>query len=224
MVLSGIMLAGATALAAAQDGQATPRSYEACAALAAEDAAAGLVYAEAWQADGGARAARHCAAVAALGLGKGVSAGHILNDLAATLENDPGAAAGLYVQAAEAFMAGGARDDAFAALDMARGIAPGALEIDMAAVGVYATAAHWPGVVDAIDALEAAADLSADAYALRGRARFEIGHYQGAANDAARALRLDPYLIDAIVLRGDLLNRGQALPNDPLLEGTPQGQ
>jgi tetratricopeptide (TPR) repeat protein len=196
-----------------------PRSYEACAALTETDPAKAQVYAERWIAEGGGRPARHCAAIAALGLGAPASAGALLSDLAVDEAADPAAAARLYLQAGEAFMQAGRRDQAFAALRAAYEAVPDAAEVHMAAATIYAAGEEWEGVILTLNALERHADLSADAYALRGRAQFNLGRVPAAARDTVRALSLDPLLVDALVLRGDVIEAGVALPYDPFAAG-----
>ncbi|MEM9232830.1 MAG: hypothetical protein AAGA69_01165 [Pseudomonadota bacterium] len=191
------------------------RSYETCTDLVQADPMAALDYAEAWQTEGGGAPARHCVAIATLGLGRPASAGAMLARLADEETYDAGVAARLYIQAAEALMAGGRREQAFLALKGAYEKAPDTPEVHMSAAAIYATGSEWEGVILTLDALARFADLSADAYALRGRARFEREQYAASARDVSKALSLDPYLVDAIVLRGDLLNRGHAIPDDP---------
>lgn len=194
---------------------AQDRSHDACTRLVQTDAAQALDYAEAWQMEGGGAAARHCAAIATLGLGRPASAGAMLARLADEETYDPGVAARLYIQAAEALMAGGRREEAFIALKGAYEKAPDTPEVHMSAAAIYATGSEWEGVILTLDALARFANLSADAYALRGRAKFERDQYAASARDVSKALALDPYLVDAIVLRGDLLNRGHSIPDDP---------
>ncbi|MEM9988911.1 MAG: hypothetical protein AAF723_05265 [Pseudomonadota bacterium] len=183
-------------------------SYDSCAALAEQDPGAGRAQAEAWMADGGGRPAKHCLALATLGLGSPASAGAILAELAEAERADPGVAARLYVQSAEAFMQAGRRDDALAALRETYKIIADAPEVHMAAATIYATAEEWEGVVLTLNALERYADLSADAFALRARAYVERGDTLKAAKDVKKALKLDPLLVDALVLRGELLQAG----------------
>lgn len=202
-------------LTAALSLQTAP-SYEACVAKVAEAPEAGRAYAESWQSEGGGNAAKHCAATAALAMDAPLSAGAMLMDLGKAEEQDPGTAARIYLQAAEAFMEGGNEDAAYAALRASYGLVPDAPEIHMTAAMIYATGGQWEGVVLTLMALEKYAPLSADALALRGRAHFHRKEWNKAAKDAVKALELDPNLVDALVLRGDLLVQGVALPGDPL--------
>lgn len=192
-----------------------PRSYDACVALLDPDPEAALDYAEAWRTEGGGRPAHHCWAVASLALDRPISAAVTLNQLAEEEAADPGVSARLYIQAAEAFLAGRDEEQAYEALSRAYDLAGDAPEVHMSAAGIFATVEDWPAVIASINALEEHASLSADAYVLRGRAKFEVENYEGAARDASSALALEPHLVDAIVLRGDLLNQGYSLPDDP---------
>ena len=188
-----------------------PRTYDDCVAAVEAAPSAGRDYAESWSAEGGGKAAKHCAAIAALALGSPLSAGAMLLDLAKA-ETDPGAAARLSLQAAEAFMEGNARPQAFAALRQTYEAAPDAPDVHMAAATIYATGEEWAGGILALTALARHADLSADAYALRAQAYLEQEDMQAAATDVTHALTLDPLLVDALVLRGRLLEAGVALP------------
>ncbi|WOI53572.1 hypothetical protein [Parvularcula sp. LCG005] len=194
---------------------AEPRSYDTCVALAETSADEARLYADAWLAEGGNRPARHCAAVAALANGSAASAGAMLARLAEDEAVTPEVSARLYIQSAEAFIDAGREDQAFAALRAAYSAVPDAAEVHMAAAAIYATAEEWQGVILTIRALERHANLSADAYALRGRAHFNRDELVEAALDASRALAIDTLLVDALVLRGDLAQAGVALPNDP---------
>ncbi|RFB05790.1 tetratricopeptide repeat protein [Parvularcula marina] len=192
-----------------------PRNYESCTSIIELDPEGGLDYAEAWQGEGGGAQARHCTAIALIALDKPASAGAILARLAEEEVFDPGVSARLYLQAAEALMSGGRKEAAFRALRGAYEKAPDTPEVHMSAAVIYATAEEWEGVILTLDALARFADLSSDAFALRGRAKFELERYVEASRDVSDALALDPYLVDAIVLRGDLLNEGISIPNDP---------
>ena len=208
-----LILTLAAALSFAAD--TPPRSHAACVELTSEDPFAGLDYAEAWQAEAGGRPARHCLALATLATDRPGAAGEMLVTLAGEERSDPGVAARLYLQGAEALMAGRRREEALKALDKAYELAGNEPEVHMSAAGIYATADDWTGVITALDALEKGAALSADALTLRGRAYYSLEKYEEAARDASKALHIDPLLIDAIVLRGDLLNMGRPLPDDP---------
>lgn len=191
------------------------RSYDDCTKVVAETPTLGLDYAESWQMQGGGASAKHCRAIALLALEKPGRAGDILLALAKEEENDPGIAARLYLQAAEAFAAGRRKEPAMSALQRAYALTETQPEVDMTAAAVYATLKEWKGTVLALHSLEKMTGLSGDALALRARANFELGELEAAAADVSAALHLDPYLVDAIVLRGDLLGRHQVIPNDP---------
>lgn len=186
--------------------------YEACIAAVAASPVGGQRHAESWLGDGGGAPARHCVAVAALAMNAPASAAIMLMELAAGETADPGLAARLYLQAASAFMQAGLKDEAFAALRSTYDLVPDAPEVHMTAATIYATGDRWDGVILTLTALEKFAALSADAFVLRGRAHLEEGQTDKAAHDAARALALDPYLVDGLVLRGDLAAKGVALP------------
>ena len=196
------------------------QNYNSCVGLVDDAPEAARAYAERWMRDGGGNEAKHCAAVAALALDAPGSAGALLADLAEAEVTDPGVAARLFIQSAEAFMQAGKKTESYAALRGAYKAVPDAAEVHMAAAPIYAAGAQWEGVVLTINALERHADLSADALALRARAHFRRGAYDLSAYDTSRALTHDPYLIDALVLRGDLLEQGVAIPDDPIVQGS----
>ncbi|ADM09157.1 hypothetical protein PB2503_05417 [Parvularcula bermudensis HTCC2503] len=199
-------------------GSAAPRSHEACTALSISSPQAALDYAEAWLAERGGRPAEHCLALAHLANGRDRQAADRLKSLADREREDPGIAARLYIQAAEAYMSGGARSEAFEMLRSAYGLAGDAPSLHMAAAGIYATGQQWEGVILSLSALSRHAALSADALSLRARAYLEEGQIQRAAEDVQAALAIDPYLVDALVLRGDLIQRGVSMPTPTLTE------
>ncbi len=206
--MNPVFFIGALALLQAEATEEPVSDYEACAELATTSPDAAARFAEQWMSDGGGIEAKHCAAIAMLAQGAPRSAGALLIDLAESKEANPVLASQLYVQAAEALLSGGAKEKAFEAVRSAYRLMPDAPEIHVAAAAIYATAEEWEGVKLTLTALERQAALSADAYALRGRAHFELGDHQAATEDVVRALELEPLLVDALVLRGDLLTAG----------------
>lgn len=190
-----------------------PFDYETCTDRIDTSPEEARAYAERWLTAGGGDPARHCNALAAIALGAEQSAGLMLAKLAEKYHrSDPATAAQYYGQAAEAFMSAGAKDGAFSALEAAYDVMPDAGPVHMIAAAVYATGEEWDGTARAINALARHAVLSSDAHALRGRAYFEQARYDDAKKDAIAALELDPTLVDAILLRGDLIGVGVKMP------------
>lgn len=196
-----------------------PHSHAACIALAETDATAAQDYAEAWITFGGGRPARHCKALVELALDRPTRAAEILEDLAAEEAADKSIAARLHLKAAEAHMAADRPRRSFAQIEAAYHAAPDHPEIHMVAATIFATAKNWRRTIDALDALEAFAPLSADAFALRARAAVETDQHRAAAADVARALALEPLLVDALVLKGELAALGVAIPNTSAADG-----
>ncbi|MGV6821147.1 MAG: tetratricopeptide repeat protein [Parvularcula sp.] len=207
-----LFVLGLAALAAVDGPSFT---YETCAQQLTADAETALSYAEQWESLGGGDEALHCRAMALLALDLPEQAAQLVAHLAQKSRSDPGVATRLYIQTAEAWMAAGRKKESYAALREAYGLTPDAPALHMASATIYATGAQWEGVVLALNALERHAPLSADALALRARAKFERSEFDSAGKDVADALALDPLLVDALVLRGRLAEAGHPIPDDP---------
>lgn len=189
--------------------------YEECLAGIDTDPAQGRAAALRWVTDGGGDPAVYCAAMADLAMDLPRVAARRLYALAEeTRERDPGLAARLYAQSAQAWLAGDEPENALVPLEAAYALTPDALELHLMAAPVYAGAARWGQLKRVLDLAEAHTPLNANAYTLRAKAKQMLSDYEGAAQDVQRALNLDPQNIDALILRGELVQAGFSI--DPM--------
>ena len=178
-------------------------------ALAQQDPRRAFEQAEIWAAQvgvlGGAQAARHCAAVALIGLGRHVEAGQRLETLAADMPASAAAPrARVLGQAGQAWLMSGEGNKAARAFGQALALAPGDIELLIDRSIAHATAGnHW----EAVDDLNRAHDLGpgrADILVLRASAYRALEATDLAADDLERALALDPGNPDGLLERGIL--------------------
>jgi tetratricopeptide (TPR) repeat protein len=211
------LLLVASAPALAQTSRSTPRlpsgvsaegaRYERCLDQAVKSPPDAFEEALAWGAQGGAEAARHCAAVALLNNGQPEAAAVRLEQLAQDMRTQPpGRRAEVLAQAGHAWLAGRNSSRAAAAFTTALELAPANPEIWIDRAEAYADAAnYW----ESIDDLNKAIELDrrrAEAYAFRAAA-YRLVNEQGLAmEDANRAVELNPRLSDAWLERA-ILNR-----------------
>lgn len=213
--LLALMLAAAGTEAAAQRApDLTPRSrnareYSACMKLARADPKAAQESALAWRAKGGGDAAVHCIAVALLGLGEYDQAARTMEDLAGRVDpKRPDLRAGLWAQAANAWLIAGKAKAALAALDKALKIRPDdpATLIDRS-IARTSLGRDW----DALDDLNRALELDPDrveALVFRAAAWRRVKAWELAEQDIDRALVLRPANPDALLERG-LIRHGR---------------
>ena len=181
--------------------------YERCLEQAVKNPADAFEEALAWTTQGGAEAARHCAAVALLNNGQPEAAAVRLEQLAQDMRLQPPARrAEVLAQSGRAWLEGRNATRAVAALTSALELAPTNPEIWIDRAEAYAEAAnYW----EAIDDLNKAIDLDrrrADAYTFRAAAYRLVNEQTLAMEDANRAVELNPRLPDAWLERG-ILNR-----------------
>jgi hypothetical protein len=183
--------------------------YRECVALVKSDLEEGRKRATRWASDGGGPPAQHCLAIAELAAGFPKAAAVRLEELAS--RSDAGdelirarilsQAALAWLQADELALAQNAIDTAFAA-------APGAGELYLFAAMVSSARGESQATIDAIDAGEKKGFTSVEGYVLRGRAKHALLKHREAADDVVAALSIDPFNLDALVLRGDLQQAG----------------
>ncbi len=179
--------------------------YAACMALVNRDPETAFETAMGWRDDGGGAPARHCVALALLGLGQSAEAAKRLESLAQQMgAANPPLRAGVLGQAGLAWLVAGDAERADAVLGAALEIDPDNpdLWIDRAQA-LAARSAYW----DAIDNLGRAIDLApdrAEAHAFRASAYRLVGSLDLAADDIERALALAPRDPGALLERGNI--------------------
>ena len=181
------------------------REYQSCMTLAAKQPDQAFETAGGWIDRGGGPPARHCQAVALVGLGRYGEAAQRLEALAGDprLRSTPLAEAALG-QAVQAWILAGDNARAIAAATAALKLAPNdpGLLVDRS-IGYAGAKQYW----EAIDDLNRAIELApkrADAYVFRGSAYRLLDSLELAREDLAKALSLDPYSPEALLERGIL--------------------
>lgn len=213
IVLVALSLCGAPASSRADETVPDPgnfeqsKQYAACMVLARDHPQDAYDSAGTWLAEGGGAPARHCQAVALVGLDRFAEAADLLtaiaNDLAATdIRKD--LLAGLYGQAAQAWLMAGDGDRAIQAENAAISLAPDDVELRIdRAVVLVSIGKYW----ESIDDLNRASDLApnrADILVLRASAYRYVESPELALDDVNRAIQLDPKNAEAYLERGIL--------------------
>ena len=201
------------AMGTGPDGAVDP-DYQACIAGIDQDPEEGRAAALRWITDGGGNAAMHCAALADLANDLPRVAARRLFAIGEETRDDPTLAARVYAQSAQAWLAGGEPDKAVASLERAYDLMPDALELHLMAAPVFAGAERWAETKRVLDLAEGHASLNDNALILRAKARQQLDDLDGAARDTQRALNQNPENIDALILRGELVQAGYAI--DPV--------
>ncbi len=223
-----------SAPARAQDGTAEQqREYQDCMILARAAPGDGFNSAMSWASLGGGDGARHCAAVALIGLGQYRAAAQRLERLAAELRaGNPALSLDILVQAGQAWILAGDTTRAHAVQSAALDIDPDNVELLLDRGITLATAKnYWEAVDDLNRALELAPGR-ADLLSLRASAYRYLDALDLAQADIARALSRAPNSPDALLERGMLRRlagdsagaRDDWLRVIGLAEGTPSAE
>lgn len=196
-----VLLLPSGAWAQAIDGA---QEYKACLTLAKKNPEAGWEEALAWQSLGGGEAARHCAAVALIGLGKYGEAASRLETLANESVREDSARAEMLAQAGQAWLLEGNILRADSAQRGALILAPGNPDLLLDHAVLLAQVNHYAEAVDVLSAVLRAQPNRVEALTLRGTAFRFLNNIPGAADDINQALKLDPDFPDALLERGIL--------------------
>lgn len=209
LALALVLPGGGTARAQATGPEKTradqERAYQDCMILARAAPADGLDSAASWAARGGGAGARHCAAVALIGLGQYREAAERLERLASDLRAEQaGLSAEVLAQAGQAWVLAGDTERAQAVQSAALEIEPDSVELLLDRSITRATAKnYW----EAVDDLNRALDLAPgrpDLLILRASAYRYLDALDLARDDIARALARAPNNPDGLLERGML--------------------
>lgn len=182
----------------------SPAEYRTCLNLAKQKPEQGWEEALAWQSLGGGEAARHCAAVALIGLGKYAEAASRLETLANESVREDMVRAEMLAQAAQAWVMAGNVTRADSVQRGALKLAPGHPDILIDHAVLLAQVHHYREAVDVLSALLRAQPNRVEALTLRASAFRYLDNRPGAEDDIAQALKLDPDFPDALLERGIL--------------------
>lgn len=212
-MINALMFAAALAASPEASGDAVfevrDPQYEACVAGVRDDADAVRKRAERWLRDGGGAAALHCQAIGDLAAGLSSLAAGRLEDLAELADaGDDLVRARVLSQAAFAWLDAGEPQNAEAAVKRAFAYAPEGGELYITKGIVAVANEHYQDAINAITNAESEGFRSAAGFVARGRARVALAEYLVAADDVVAALALDPFNVDALVVRGELYRHG----------------
>lgn len=176
--------------------------YRTCLTLARAKPEEGWEEAIAWGSLGGGEPARHCAAVALIGLGKYEEAAKRLEALAALSRREETLRAEMLAQAGQAWLLAGKPQLALADQDTALKLVPGHPELMLDKAVTLASVNHYAEVVELLSILLKAQPNRIEAMVLRAVAYRYLDKLELAKDDLSRALILDPAFPDALLERG----------------------
>ena len=183
-------------------------TYDGCLAMARETPERGFEFSGIWLGLGGGNPARHCQAVALIGLRSYGEAATRLEKMAEESRENTVVKAGLLAQAGQAWTLEGELERAYAAQTTALDLLPVldrlriAVLIDRAST-LAATQNYWEALDDLNDVISADPNNS-DALAFRASAYRYVESLDLALEDANRALRADPNNAAALLERGNI--------------------
>ena len=180
-------------------------TYEVCLMTAKNEPEKGFEMAGKWLALGGGPPARHCEAIALVGMKEYTEAATRLEALA-QVNDEESVRAGVLSQAGQAWLLQGDLTRALEAQSKALEAMPvrnrqhAYIHVDRATT--YADAGKYPEAVLDLDASLAIDPTNADALAFRASARRHLNEIDVALVDAEQAVALDPHNISGLLERG----------------------
>jgi len=203
IVLAAGLLASASAAAQQIDSK---REYALCMVEARANPAAGWDRATRWQGLGGGEAARHCQAVALIGLGQPAEAARRLESLGQEVRGEPGFRAELFGQAGQAYLLAGNATQAEAVLTAALKLDPEDPELRLDRGQARAQRGDFTGAVEDLTVVLRKDPKKVDALVFRASALRQMGARDRASADLVAALSLSPNHPEALLESG-MLNR-----------------
>ena len=186
------------------------------------DVEIGRIAAQQWVQEGGGPRAYHCLAAADVAAGFPKLAAVRLQQLAETPSaGDNLTRARLYAQAAEIWLEINDTKMAHKLLGLAFNLVPQSGELFLLSGRIHAVDEQWQPVVKAITEAEEAGFVSAQGYFARAKAHQALSQLEAAADDVVNGMRIDPFNLDMLVLRGELQQRGITINTNFRRQGTP---
>lgn len=198
------LILGLFSLSAAADTVGGVEEYRNCFAAAKRTPEQGWEKALAWQAMGGGEAARHCAAVALMGLGKYKEAATRLETLANESVREDWVRAEMLAQAAQAWMQVGDYGRADSAQRGSLILWPDNPDTLLDQAILQASLNNFQAAVPILSKVLRLQPNRIEALTLRGSAFRYVDNIPGAEDDINTALKLDPDFPDALLERGIL--------------------
>lgn len=203
--VAALCLLAARAAAAQSDDPEQAARYQTCMERADTGPDEALEAAQTWLDLGGGDPARHCAAVALMRLGHYEAAGQELEALAGSLEaSHVHLQIPILIQAAQAWLAAGDAERAYAVQSTALARQPNNIELLVDRAMTAASVGDYGDAIDDLDRALSHAPNSADILVLRASARRFLDQPDAALADAEAALRLDPGHPEGLLERGNL--------------------
>lgn len=181
-------------------------AFERCAGLLRHDPEAALAYAERWATEeggaGGGEGARHCHALALLGLGESAQAAQRLETLAGQSSAAGPTRAAVFAQATQAWLLAGETNRAFAAATLALSLAPEDPDLLIDRAVVLGTMQRYGEAIEDLDRALTLDPTRAEALVFRAAAHRHRGERTLAARDIGLALSLQAGNVEALLERG----------------------
>jgi tetratricopeptide (TPR) repeat protein len=186
------------------DLQKPAETYSFCLDMARAYPEQGFEFAGKWEGLSGGEPAKHCRAVALLGLREYAEAASSLEVLAEKSKRDNAVRAGMLAQAAQAWLLGGENEKAHAAQTSALQLMPRDVNLLLDRASTLAAAKNYWQAIDDLNVVLEVEPKNANALTFRASAYRMVEADDLAFDDADRALGLDPNLIGALLERGNL--------------------
>lgn len=182
--------------------------YKHCVALARQNPTEGWEESLAWASLGGGEAARHCGAIALIGLRQYDEAATRLEEMAKESHASAVLRAGMLAQAGQTWLVAKNPERAYAAQSAALQLVPDAPDLLVDRAESLAEAKNYKEALNDLDKALVGAPNRADALTFRASAKRFLDDSKGAAADIAKALSLDPLYQDAWLESGILKRLG----------------
>lgn len=204
--LFGAVLAHLLAAAGAAGAEEVdhPRSYPVCMAAARTDPEKAFDAAQQWLNVGGGDAARHCEAVALMGMKRYAQAADRFENLAQSTHVEPDTKGTLLGQAGQAWLLAGNAERARSVLNKALMLDPDDVDLYVDYSQALAALGNYAGAAAELDKALVRDPLNADALVFRASARRLLEETALAREDVERALNLDPGHLEGLLERGIL--------------------
>ncbi len=176
--------------------------YDQCLSMLRNDPEGAAAFADAWEATGGGEGAKHCAALALLGVGEPEQAARRLEDLANRSRGTAAARAAVLGQAGQAWLMAGEAGNALAATTMALTLAPDDTDLLVDRSVALGTLSRFADALQDLDRVVQLDPDRAEAHVYRAAALRHLDRVPEAEQAVARALTLTPDNAEALLERG----------------------
>lgn len=178
--------------------------YDRCLTLLRNDPEEAMRFAQAWDATGGGDGARHCIALAMIGLGEAERAAERLERLGNGSRAGSVARAQVFGQAAQAWMIAGDANRAYGAATIALTLSPHDAELLVDRSVILAALRRFTEALEDLDAALAVEPERAEAWVLRAAALRRLDRVDQAFQAVERGLVLAPDNAEGLLERGIL--------------------